>query len=76
MVNFILFSILILDPTNSYTPLSTQHRDELGTLTAYVSPNVTYNEFYKIVNIAPELVVVKELPKQVIIKYIFNSLVS
>lgn len=60
---------MILDPTSSYAllaPPSHPRRDEPSVLTAYTSPIVTYNEIYKIMNIAPELELVKELPRQVI----------
>ncbi|XP_025408459.1 RNA-binding protein 45 [Sipha flava] len=55
------------NPTSSYAllapPSHTRH-DEPSVLTAYTSPIVTYNELYKIMNIAPELELVKELPRQ------------
>jgi len=47
-------------------PPSHQHRDEPSVLTAYTSSIVSYNEVYKIMNIAPELELVKELSRQVI----------
>jgi len=68
-----LYYFFFLDPTSGYAllaPPSHSHRDEPSVLTAYTSPIVTYNELYKIVNIAPELELVKELPRQVI--RIFN----
>lgn len=55
-------------------PPSHPHRDEPSVLTAYTSPIVTYNELYRIVNIAPELDLVKELPRQVI--YLFICLIG
>lgn len=63
------------DSTSNYAllaPPSHSRRDEPGILTAYTSPIVTYNELYKIVNIAPELELVKEIPRQVIYIYINN----
>lgn len=62
-------NLIFLDPTSNYAllaPPSLPRRDEPSVLTAYTSPIVTFNELYKIVNIAPELEVVKELPRQVI----------
>jgi len=61
--------LFIIDPTSSYSllaPPSHQHRDEPSVLTAYASSIVSYNEIFKIMNIAPELELVKEIPRQVI----------
>ncbi|XP_050419599.1 RNA-binding protein 45 isoform X2 [Adelges cooleyi] len=45
-------------------PSSLSRRDDPIILNAYTSPIVTYNELYRILNIAPELEQVKELPRQ------------
>ncbi|XP_050542986.1 RNA-binding protein 45 isoform X2 [Daktulosphaira vitifoliae] len=53
--------------TSNYTlltPPSHPHLDEPGVLIAFTSPIVTYNELYRILNIAPELELVKELSRQ------------
>ncbi|CAI6343352.1 unnamed protein product [Macrosiphum euphorbiae] len=72
------------NPTSSYSllaPPSHQHRDEPSVLTAYASSIVSYNEIFKIMNIAPELELVKEIPRQQmydkkVYQVIYNSIAA